>query len=166
MVIVVGDHGEAFGTHNQSTHASYIYEENVNIPCIIYSPLLCKGDTSNRIGGLVDIVPTIAGIAGLPIAPEWQGKSLFSPVQHDRAFFITPYSDFLFGSRSSRWKYIYNVLNNKDELYDLVDDPKELKNLSSLHPDIAKREHELIAAWVQYHKGKLEQWEKEKLIRR
>ena len=165
MVIVVGDHGEAFGTHNQSTHASYIYEENVHIPCIIYNPVLCRGDTSNRIGELIDIVPTIAGIAGLPPAPEWQGKSLFSPSQHDRAFFITPYSDFLFGSRSGRWKYIYNVLNNKEELYDLVDDPKELKNVSSLHPDITKREHELIAAWVQYHKGKLRQWEKENRIR-
>ncbi|MEO7293392.1 MAG: sulfatase-like hydrolase/transferase, partial [Ginsengibacter sp.] len=109
MVIVVGDHGEAFGTHNQSTHASYIYEENVNIPCIIYSPLLCKGDTSNRIGELIDIVPTISCIAGLPLTKEWQGKSLFSPLQHDRAFFICPYSYFLLGSRSAKWKYIYNA---------------------------------------------------------
>jgi arylsulfatase A-like enzyme len=165
MVIVIGDHGEAFGTHNQSTHASHIYEENVHIPCIIYSPLLCKGDTSNKICELIDIVPTISGIAGLSQAPEWQGRSLFSHSQHDRAFFFCPYSDLLFGCRSGKWKYIYNAIHNEDELYDLVDDPKELKNVSSLHPDIAKKEHELIAAWVQYHKGKLSQWEKENKIR-
>jgi arylsulfatase A-like enzyme len=164
MVIVIGDHGEAFGTHNQSTHASFIYEENVRIPCIIYSPALCKGDTSNRMGQLVDIVPTIAGIAGLITAPEWQGRNLFSTVQRDRSFFFVPYSELLFGSRSGKWKYIYNVLTSGDELYDLDEDPKELKNVASKHAAIVKREHDLVAAWVQYSRGKLESWVKEKRI--
>src|SRR5437870_3804978 len=32
LVVVVGDHGEAFGRHKQFTHASKVYEENVHVP--------------------------------------------------------------------------------------------------------------------------------------
>lgn len=165
MVIVIGDHGEAFGTHNQTTHASHIYEENILIPFLVYNPILCKGDTSQKITELVDIVPTIASVAGLQDHAEWQGKSVFSTDQHDRAFFISPYSDFLFGTRTGKWKYIYNATLNNDELYDLSSDPGELKNLASQHPDIIKREFEMIGAWVQYHEGKIKAWEKEQKIR-
>ena len=81
------------------------------------------------------------------------------------AFFFS----LLYITRKYKWanivEYIYNALYNEHELYDLTTDPKELKNVSSLHPDITKREYEIIAAWVQYHKGKIRQREKENRIR-
>ena len=59
LVVVVGDHGEAFGTHNQYSHASKIYEENMHVPCLIINPVLFNGTQNNRISGLIDIAPTI-----------------------------------------------------------------------------------------------------------
>lgn len=155
MVIVVGDHGEAFGTHNQTGHGSKIYEENVNVPCIIYNPILCKGNTVDDISGLIDIAPTIVHVLGLKRPTEWQGKSLFTKTPDGRTFFICPYSDFLLGTRSGDWKYIYNATIHKAELYNLKNDPKELNNVVTQFPDIAKREYEMIGAWVQYHSRKL-----------
>src|SRR5207237_5760195 len=38
LVVVIGDHGEAFGRHDQTTHASKIYEENLHIPCVFINP--------------------------------------------------------------------------------------------------------------------------------
>lgn len=158
LVIVIGDHGEAFGTHNQTSHASYIYEENVHIPCIIYNPVLCRGNSESEIGGLIDIPPTIMHVLSLPSPETWQGRSLFSEEKKNRVFFISPYSDFLFGTRSEEWKYIYNASTNRDELYNLKADPKELKNVAKFHREIVKQEYEILAAWVQYHNRKINAW--------
>jgi lipoteichoic acid synthase len=46
LVVIVGDHGEAFGRHEQFTHASKIYEENVHVPLILVNKKLFHGQTS------------------------------------------------------------------------------------------------------------------------
>lgn len=159
LIIVVGDHGEAFGTHNQSGHGSKIYEENINVPCIIYNPLLFNENVSNKISGLIDIAPTIAHVLGIKISDVCEGRSLFSDRANERTFFICPYSDFLFGTRTQNWKYIYNATLNTNELYDLKSDPGELHNLSIQFPEIVKREYEMIGGWVQFHNKRLAELE-------
>lgn len=158
LVLVVGDHGEAFGSHKQKTHASRIYEENVHIPLIIFNPVLFKGTTDNRIGGMVDIPPTISHILGLNKPQQWQGTSLLTKHYKGRTYFISPYSEFLFGTRHQEWKYIYNGVTNFSELYNLKNDPKELVNVAQQHPEIVKQEFEMLAAWIQYHNQKISKW--------
>jgi arylsulfatase A-like enzyme len=158
LIILTADHGEAFGTHDQVIHASKIYEENVHVPFIMYNPVLFKGGVNDRVGGLIDIAPTISHLVGFKKPEEWQGKSVLSTTNkenNDRAFLICPFNDFLFATRSRNWKYIYNAATNKAELYDLKSDSKELKNVASLYPEIAKREFEMISGWVQYHNKKM-----------
>jgi arylsulfatase A-like enzyme len=155
LVIVVADHGEAFSTHGQSGHGSKIYEENINVPCIFYNPWLCKGKTIETITGLIDIAPTIAHILGSLGSKNWEGRSMLSPRENSRSFFLCPYSDFLLGTRNGDWKYIFNATLNKDELYNLKDDPGELNNLASKNQDIVKQEYEMLGAWVQFHNKKL-----------
>jgi arylsulfatase A-like enzyme len=156
LVILTADHGEAFGTHEQIIHASKIYEENIRIPLIMYNPLLFKGELDNTITGLIDIPVTIGNLTGSKKPVEWEGKSLLSrSIGDDRTFFISPFNDLLFGTRSANWKYIYNATTNKEELYDLTTDPKELNNIASNHSNVTKRESEMLAAWVQYHQDKM-----------
>lgn len=154
LVIVIGDHGEAFGSHNQMTHASKIYEENIRIPCILYNPVLFKGSIDQQIGGMIDIPATICHLSGIMAPKEWQGKSLLNETDRNRTFFIAPYSDFLFGTRTGNWKYIYNASTDQSELYDIGSDPLELNNIANKYPAKVKIEHEIIAAWVQYHNKK------------
>jgi arylsulfatase A-like enzyme len=158
MVIVVADHGEAFGTHAQYSHATRIYEENVHIPFIFYNPSHFHGTVENGFAGLIDLAPTIAQIAGIKKPEAWQGKSLLSDNSSERTFFISPYSSFLFGTINKRWKYIFNATTNESELYDLANDQGELNNVAGLFPEVVEKEHEVLAAWVQYHSSKLKLW--------
>jgi phosphoglycerol transferase MdoB-like AlkP superfamily enzyme len=161
LVIVIGDHGEAFGRHNQFTHASNIYEENLHIPCIFINPVLFKGERDSRIGGLIDMAPTIAQIAGFRAPTEWQGRSLLSNQVKNRVFFFAPYSDFLFGTRVDNRKLIFNASNNSFQLFDLAKDPEEKINLASEYPEIVNREYPFIAAWAQYQNVKMNTWMKQ-----
>jgi phosphoglycerol transferase MdoB-like AlkP superfamily enzyme len=149
LVIVVGDHGEAFGRHNQTMHASGIYEENLHVPCIFINPAF-KGEHYTGVGGLVDIAPTIMNQLGFSGAKRWQGKNLFETDENnDRVYFFTPWADYLFGYREGNKKYIFNATKNITEIYDLKSDPLETKNLALQFPDKVNTCHQRIAGWVQ-----------------
>lgn len=146
LVVVIGDHGEAFGSHNQTTHASKIYEENVHIPCVFINPFI-KPARQKEIGGVSDIAPSITDVLGIKTPPEWQGSALWNK-QSSSAYFFCPWSDYLFGFREGGMKYIFNATCNASELYDLSSDPLETINLAS-DRDINSYQQKL-AAWVQY----------------
>lgn len=159
LVVFIADHGEAFGTHNQTLHASRIYEENVHIPCIFFSPLFFNGTNSGQIVSLIDIPPTLTHLLGLPKPGAWEGKSLFENAVMDRSFFVSPYTDLIIGTRHGNWKYIFNVDTEEPELYDLSKDPKELNDVSHYYPEIVKKEHEVLIAWFQYVEKNYSNWQ-------
>ena len=89
LVVVLGDHGQAFGQHGTYIHASGIFEENVHIPLIFINPKLFSGETSTEVGGISDIAPTVLNILNLTPPDSWQGISLFSKQRANRVFFFT-----------------------------------------------------------------------------
>lgn len=149
LVIVVGDHGEAFGRHNQTTHGREVYEENMHVPCILINPLL-KEERKKEIGGIVDIAPTIMNVLGYESPTQWQGESLFSKTTSSRTYFFAPWSDYLFGYREGNYKYIYNATKNETEIYNLKDDPYEERNLVNEKVNEVEIAHQRMAAWAQY----------------
>lgn len=150
LIVVVGDHGEAFGRHNQFGHAWKIYEENVNVPLILISRKLFSGQEYSTVGGLVDLAPTIMDIINIPMSPKWQGHSLFSNHRTGRVYFFSPWSDYLFGYREGDLKFIFNASNNTNEIYDLQKDPQEVSNLAEQLPDFIREGIQRLAAWIQF----------------
>jgi lipoteichoic acid synthase len=149
LVVVVGDHGEAFGRHQQITHAGGVYEENLHVPFILINPGFNQQQVKG-VGGLVDIAPTIMNILGYPGSEYWHGKDLFTAKENDRVYFFTPWAaDYLFGYREGKLKYIFNATKNITEMYDLESDPLETTNIASQFPEKAEISHQRIAAWVQ-----------------
>jgi arylsulfatase A-like enzyme len=148
LVVIVGDHGEAFGDpHENYGHGTALYEENVHVPLMLWSPkLFSHGGRSPVIGSHVDLNQTIGEILGVVPAGTWQGRSLFDPERSGRAYFFAANDDYQMGVREQRWKYLFEATSGREELYDLRVDPKEQKNIAVANPEICRRLRQRLAA--------------------
>jgi arylsulfatase A-like enzyme len=82
VVLVVGDHGEAFAEHGTKYHGSRLYREELEVPfiiCDLGGALPALPDPSRRATTL-DVAPTLLDLAGLPVPGRMRGASLFKPV--------------------------------------------------------------------------------------
>ena len=150
LIVIVGDHGEAFGRHNQHGHGSGIYEENIHVPLIMYNPILFNGERRTTFGGLKDVSSTIMGLLGLSQPDAWQGRSLFNETGKDKVFFFAPWSDYLFGIRHGSNKIILNESERTIELFQLSKDSLEEENIAEDNPELTETYREEVAAWIQY----------------
>ncbi|WP_292438777.1 sulfatase-like hydrolase/transferase [Mesorhizobium sp.] len=155
LVVILGDHGEAFGEHGEYIHASAIYDENVHIPLIMINKRLFHDEVAHPVGGIVDIAPTIFDVLGLPLPKQWQGRSLFSEQRPNKTFFFNPWAGSLLGYREDDRKVIFNATTGKVEEYDLRTDPGERANLFNDGSSDRTALLQPIAGWVQSQKRRM-----------
>ena len=152
IIIVTGDHGQAFGyPHESYIQGRTVYEEDVHVPLMFWFPRAFKTPVrSKTIGGHVDLAPTIAQLAGLNAAADWQGRSLFDTHQsRNRAYFYVAEDEFTLGVRDGNWKYMLSLRDGVEELYDLDHDPTEQHNLAATQPLRCVRLRQRLAAWAE-----------------
>ncbi len=139
FIVFAGDHGESLGEHEEKTHGFFVYQAALHVPLIIATPFpKLQGRVSSEVVGLVDVLPTVCEMAGLAVPAEVQGKSLVAafdrrrPAGANLVYSETYYPRFHFGwsdlkcVQDGRHKLI---LAPVPELYDVVEDPGETKNL-------------------------------------
>jgi phosphoglycerol transferase MdoB-like AlkP superfamily enzyme len=150
VVIITGDHGEAFGDlHDSHFHGLNLFEEDIHVPLIIWSPALFKSESHREtVGGHLDIGPTVLDLLGFDTPAGIQGRSLFNPSRVPRVYFFQNKGFLMFGLRSANWKYIYNSVTGKEQLFDLQRDPHEQKNVAATCRAIATEFRQRIAAWI------------------
>lgn len=148
LLVILGDHGEAFGQHGNMFHR-LLYDEEVRIPFLLLNSKLFHGEIDSTLGGTIDIAPTVMDLLGYSLPGEWQGRSLFSRSRYPRVYLFGPYSG-LFGQREGKWKLIYNPIAGSAELYDLATDRDEQHNLAFKYPEVVESGRNRLAAWVQY----------------
>jgi arylsulfatase A-like enzyme len=151
FVFVVSDHGEEFYEHRQWGHGHSMFEELMRIPCIARGPGIPAGTVVADPVGLVDILPTLGGVAGfplpagihgLPLQPYWTAGA--TPRPHDvfgEKFHVRD----LMMLRSGKMKFIQipdtgpeSNGERFDMVFDLEDDPSEAGNLAGLDEAGAK----------------------------
>ena len=151
LIVITGDHGQAFGyPHDSYAQGRTVYEEDVNVPLMLWFPARFR--TAVRpavIGSHVDLAPTIADVAGLTPAPDWQGRSLLDASRPPRAYFYVAEDHFRLGVREGAWKYIYDLREGTEELYRLDLDPTEQRNLASSERARCTRLRQRLAAWAE-----------------
>lgn len=150
IVVVVGDHGEAFGQHQQYGHGTAIYEENLHVPLYFINPALFNGQRKNDLANLKDLASTLVSLLNVEAPAIWQGRDLLT-TDSDELFLFAPWSDYLFAYRKGSMKYIFNESQNTVQVFDLGNDPAEKHNVADR---VTKEElgeaRNRVAAWVQH----------------
>lgn len=156
LVVVAGDHGEGFGEHGEREHGVFCYEETLRVPLIFRLPrLFAGGRTVTRPVGLIDVLPTVLDLCGLPRPGGVQGRSLAPLLRSAKEEGAPPlplYFESLYGMEEMGWAPLSGLLSGswkyislpRPELYDLAADPLEKNNLYLRKNAQAKRlAHEL-----------------------
>jgi arylsulfatase A-like enzyme len=149
LVVVTGDHGEAFYEHGTAAHANGVYDETIRVPLVVRAPGLEPGK-DDRPAQLLDVAPGILHLIGLPCHPSFQGEDLFAPSpRKDRARFVvsdTPWKTQL-GVVRSGFKLIRDGDTGAVLLYDLAADPGEKKDASERRPEITRDLKRRLSDW-------------------
>lgn len=132
VIVIAGDHGEAFFQHKGNfAHSLFVYEENVHVPFFVILPgLLGASKRVPQIASLIDVAPTLADLLGLPPSPLWQGRSLLPPVP-GVARFLADHTLFQIGLRHGPWKFFHEVDAGRSRLFHLPSDPDEKRDRSA-----------------------------------
>lgn len=159
LVIITADHGEELLDHGFVGHASTslsakLYDEVIRIPLIFLLPGHLSPQTINNQVQQIDIFPTILDILNITIPSSLQGRSLMPLMRKQKqdwpeyalsrsisGGYQTPEEMkdiFLISLRTSEWKLICkkNKEDREYELYNLKDDPKEIKDIIGDYPNI------------------------------
>jgi arylsulfatase A-like enzyme len=143
ILIVLADHGEEFGDHGVTGHGTNLYRETLRIPLLIHFPdgAVEPGRVAANVS-IIDVIPTIRSLLGLAAGATDEGKDLLRlrrggalvdrPVYAHlwrRGVSVTDEDDKI--SRAvmrGPWKYVL-TLPDREELYNLAEDPRETANL-------------------------------------
>ena len=131
IFVIYGDHGEAFGEHNVTGHDGVVYEEGLRVPLVIHDPQrFAGGRRAEGPANLLDFAPTLVDLLGYEVVDgEYPGSSLARPLPEDRTLMFSCRPDLLhLASIKGHEKFVHNYDKKPDELYDLAEDPLELRN--------------------------------------
>jgi len=141
ILVFASDHGESLGEHRESTHGFFVYQAAIHVPLIFVTPFeKLHGISRSNVVSLVDVMPTVLEMANMPVPTQVQGKSLQplffeeKELEMDFAYSETFYPRFHYGwseLKTIQEKRFKLIIAPQLELYDLIDDPGEMKNLVS-----------------------------------
>ena len=168
LLVVTSDHGEAFGEHGILLHGRQLYGELVHIPLVVVpfgvagSPFAGPRAVEGCVG-LADVFPTLFEALRLAPVGQRQGRSFLGassagsegPPVHSEVR-VTPEvtggeaDQQVMSARSSAWCYLLTCDFRKgavaEELYDLRQDPGELRPVPLHSVDAARLGPELVRA--------------------
>jgi len=145
IIIFTSDHGLAIGSHGLFGKQS-LYEHSMKSPLIFAGPGIPKGQ-SEAFAYLFDIYPTTVDLVGGKSPADLDGKSLANVMKGKqtavRDTIFLAYRDVQRAVRKDEWKLIRYPKVNHNQLFNLRDDPDELKNLAA-EPDRAMKVREMM----------------------
>jgi arylsulfatase A-like enzyme len=153
IIIFTTDQGLAMGSHGLMGKQN-MYEHTLGVPLIIGGPNLPAGRRFAAQCYLRDVFPTACNLAGIPIPETVQGRSLV-PVLQGRTdqlypFVVAYFTDTQRMIRDGRWKFARYPKAEQTQLFDLQNDPLELRNLAPepAHQDRRNKLDSALTTWL------------------
>ena len=152
LVVFLSDHGEGLNDHGEDEHGVLLYREEIHVPLMVKFPASKHaGGTVKSPVALVDVFPTVADVVGLAPPPGLAGRSLAAlvrgPAPDEAARRI--YSETLYPRLHLGWSDLASLVDDRDhyiesprpELYDVVADPGERRDLAPGLPPALRSMH-------------------------
>ena len=135
IIMLTSDHGEMLGDHGQYNKGTF-YQGSANIPMVLMpTPEQAKSTGLNkrddRLVAQADVMPTLLDLCNVPIPDSVEGLSMVGDEKRD----------YLYGElmedhlatrmvHDGRHKLIYYPVGNRFQLFDLQEDPNELRDVA------------------------------------
>jgi uncharacterized sulfatase len=169
-VIFTSDHGDMMGAHGLTGKGPVMYDEITWMPLLVEQPGgVGAGTVNSTLTSHVDLLPTMLELAGMEVPPILEGDSIAAQLQgvedlgkgavlefhryeieHDSWGGFQPVRCIVATAAGhGPYKLVLNLLHT-DELYDLVRDPAEMRNLIA-HPDyvqVRNQLHDRLLDWM------------------
>ncbi len=161
IVVLNGDHGETLYDHECWFDHHGIYDVTLHVPLIIRYPAAVPA--GKRVAGFTqhkDLVPTLLDLAGIDAKQSFDGHSALALIRGEQSsfeseFYITECTWMRkHGWRTPHWKLIVALepdfhFKPEVELYNLVEDPRELTNLAENEPEVVALLRGKMDAWIE-----------------
>ncbi len=138
VIVIVGDHGEAFCEHKERGHGIFCYEESLRVPLVLHNPKLFREPklVAGRVR-LVDVMPSLLELFRMKAPADIQGRSFWPLAEGREKGRREVYFESLFGREEFNWAPLSGLIDGprkyislpEPELYDLEADPGETRNL-------------------------------------
>jgi arylsulfatase A-like enzyme len=159
IIVVTADHGESFLDHRTLGHGGSLYQELIQVPLIIEGPGIPGGQEISGLVQVVDLAPTILDAVGASSSATMTGRSFFGaltsgePIGDSVGIAELPAKQ-MRAVRVGKLKLIESP--GRVELYDLEQDPRELRDLAGKRPGEVKRLKAALYGLLQQHPAALE----------
>jgi arylsulfatase A-like enzyme len=172
IVIVMADHGEAFGEHGTIGHTGAAYREVTRVPVGVRLPRDCQVTPRHRpeVFCLTDLMPTLLDLLQLLPPKTMQGRSRLAlltgekepapGVAISRAFAEAVDGGLArpdlvsYALRVPRYTLVLAARGAQVELYDRVTDPGERRDLAARRPELVAALRAQFAAWADTQRGR------------
>ncbi len=137
IVVFTSDHGEMLGQHGAWGKRSF-YEGSVRVPLMVRAPGVPPGRSAAPCN-LVDLYPTLLGLAGLSAPDGLDGRDLFGPdprgetfCQHDGSAFMIRRGNFKYLRFPHAPEVLFDLAQDPDETRNVIDDPAHAGTVAAL----------------------------------
>ena len=147
LIIVAGDHGEAFGEKGESGHGVFLYDMTLRVPLLLYAEnhLPALRTVAARVR-LIDVMPTVLDLLDKSAPAGVEGTSLVPTILKKNKKDLDSYIETYYPKENFGWASLTGLISGtrkyirapKEELYDLKSDPGETQNLFAADPKKAE----------------------------
>ncbi|HCK11548.1 sulfatase-like hydrolase/transferase [bacterium] len=160
IVALNGDHGETLDEHDCYYDHHGLYECTLHVPLILRLPgVLPEGVRVSGYNQHKDLVPTLLQLMGIKPGIKLDGHSLMPMIKgqrasHESGIYITEATWMRkHGWRTPEWKLIVALepdfhFKPEVELYNLIEDPGETKNLANKEKGIVATLRKQMEDWI------------------
>jgi len=140
LIVYSSDHGEMLGDHGRWGKSVW-HTPSSGVPLIVSGPGVRRSVVSDALVSLHDLAATFLDYAGAPPLPDSDARSIRGVVEGHCEDHRNHVVSGLNGWRmvfDGRYKYVTGA-GEADLLFDLRQDPRELRNIADARPDIVGR---------------------------